>query len=154
MTNWHASNTRLTSRHTLKILDLRSSSTLKSDTLNSIFKRSLCRMTWGSDQQARFRDAPDAVEYCTISFNSDVTHHRPPPIVRNVTNVLCHIALVRKHWRAPMLNMAIKGPLWRRAGGGMILSPSFWKVSETKISDKVSHVTPLSELNEMVQYKP
>ena len=51
-----------------------------------------------------------------------------------------------------MLNMAIKGPLWRRAGGGMTLSPSFWKVSETKISDKVSHVTPLSELNEMVQY--
>ena len=34
----------------------------------------------------------------------------------------------------------------------MTLSPSFWKVSETKISDKVSHVTPLSELNEMVQY--
>ena len=51
-----------------------------------------------------------------------------------------------------MLNMAIKGPLWRRAGGGMNLSPSFWKVSETKISDNVSHVTPLSELNEMVQY--
>ena len=25
-------------------------------------------------------------------------------------------------------------------------------MSETKISDKVSHVTPLSELNEMVQY--
>ena len=41
-------------------------------------------------------------------------HHRPPPIVRNVTNVLCHIALVRKHWWAPMLNMAIKGPLWRQ----------------------------------------
>ena len=34
----------------------------------------------------------------------------------------------------------------------MTLSPSFWKVSETKISDKVSHVTPLSELIEMVQY--
>ena len=50
-----------------------------------------------------------------------------------------------------MLNMAIKGPLWRRAGSGMILSPSFWKVSETKNSDKVSHVTSLSELNEMVQ---
>ena len=31
----------------------------------------------------------------------------------------------------------------------MTLSPSFWKVSETKISDKVSHVTPLSELNEI-----
>ena len=51
-----------------------------------------------------------------------------------------------------MLNKEIKGLLWRRAGGGMTLSPSFWKVSETKISDKVSHVTPLSELNEMVQY--
>ena len=50
-----------------------------------------------------------------------------------------------------MLDKEIKGLLWRRAGGG-ILSPSFWKVSETKISDKVSHVTPLSELNEMVQY--
>ena len=51
-----------------------------------------------------------------------------------------------------MLNMAIKGPLWCWAAGGITLSPSFWKVSETKISDKVSHVTPLFELNEMVQY--
>ena len=90
--------------------------------------------------------------YCTISFNSDVTRHRPLQIVRNVTSVLCHIALVRKHWWAPMLNKEIKGLLWRRAGGEMTLSPSFWKVSETKISDKVSLVTPLSELNEMVQY--
>ena len=51
-----------------------------------------------------------------------------------------------------MLNMAIKGPLWHQAGGGMTLSQSFWKVSKTKILDEVSHVTPLSRLNEMVQY--
>ena len=51
-----------------------------------------------------------------------------------------------------MHNKEIKGLLWRRAGGEMTLSPSFWKVSETKISDKVSLVTPLSESNEMVQY--
>ena len=39
-----------------------------------------------------------------------------------------------------MLNMAIKGPLWHQAGGGMTLSQSFWKVYETKILDNVSHV--------------
>ena len=50
-----------------------------------------------------------------------------------------------------MLNKKIKGPPWCQAGSGMTLSPSFWKVSETKNSDKVAHVTPLSELNEMVQ---
>jgi hypothetical protein len=58
-------------------------------------------------------------EYCAISFNSDVTRHNLLQIVRNVTVVPCHIALVRKRWRAPMLNMEIKGPFWRRAGGGM-----------------------------------
>ena len=89
--------------------------------------------------------------YCTISFNLDVTCHRPLQIVRNVTNVLCHIALVQKHGQVPMLNMAIKGPLWHWVGSGMTLSPSFWKVSKTKISYKVSHVTPSSKLNEMVQ---
>ena len=51
-----------------------------------------------------------------------------------------------------MLNKEIKGLLWHWAGSRMTLSPLFWKASKTKISDKVSQVTPLSELNEMVQY--
>ena len=50
-----------------------------------------------------------------------------------------------------MLNKEIEAPPWCQAGSRMTLSPSFWKVSETKNSDKVSHVTSLSELNEMVQ---
>ena len=35
----------------------------------------------------------------------------------------------KRYWWAPMLNVAMKSPLWHRAGGRMTLSPSFWKVN-------------------------
>ena len=56
-----------------------------------------------------------------------------------------------KCWQAPMLNKEIKGPPLCWVGSRMTLSLYIWKVSETKNSDKVSHVTPLPKLNEMLQ---
>lgn len=65
--------------------------------------------------------------------------------------LLCHIlVLVQKYWQSLMLNKEINGPFWRQAGSMINPVTSFWMVSSTKISDKVSHVTPLSKLNEMV----
>ena len=82
--------------------------------------------------------------YCTISFNSDVMHHRPLQIGRNITGVLCHTAFVRKHWWAPsMLNKESKGLLWRWAGGGMTLSPSLPCLSRSICMVRMKRSRPL-----------
>jgi hypothetical protein len=91
-------------------------------------------------------------KYCTIAFNSSVTHHTPSKIDEMSRVSRVPLSQWRIRWMKNVTNFSKIGPPWRKLRENFVLSRGYAATDETVSSDHWSHVTRGDGLNEMVQY--